>query len=141
MKSILLLSSLSFLSYASIPDYQLDVPCKNDFQCGDHGECVPFIFNTTENFCVCDDNVINLDNEICNYKQTSQLVAFLLSFFLGYLGIDRCYMSRGDGTAICIGIFKAITLGCLGIWWLIDWILILADPWNDGNGVPLHRFT
>ncbi len=52
-------------------------------------------------------------------KDKKWIVALLLSIFLGGLGIDRFYMGY-----IGTGILKLITLGGLGIWWLIDLIMI-----------------
>ena len=52
-------------------------------------------------------------------KKKTHLVALLLSIFLGELGIDRFYLGM-----IGTGILKLITLGCFGVWWLIDIILI-----------------
>lgn len=52
-------------------------------------------------------------------KGKKWVAVLLLSIFLGGLGIDRFYMGY-----IGTGILKLITLGGLGIWWLIDLILI-----------------
>ena len=49
------------------------------------------------------------------------MVSFLLSFFLGELGVDRFYL--GDTG---MGVGKLITCGGLGIWWLIDLFLIMG---------------
>jgi len=53
----------------------------------------------------------------------------LLSFFLGGLGVDRFYVGK-----IGTGILKLITVGGFGIWWLIDWILILSGKFTDKDG-------
>ena len=52
-------------------------------------------------------------------KKVNWLLVLLLSIFLGWLGIDRFVMGR-----VGTGILKLITFGGLGIWWLIDVILI-----------------
>jgi TM2 domain-containing membrane protein YozV len=62
------------------------------------------------------------------------LVALLLSIFLGELGIDRFYLGY-----IGLGILKLITCGGLGIWWLIDLILIAAGKLRDANGNELEK--
>ena len=64
----------------------------------------------------------------------SWLVALLLSIFLGELGIDRFYLGR-----IGTGILKLITLGGIGIWWLIDLILIATNSLKDSKGRPLVK--
>jgi len=62
------------------------------------------------------------------------LTALLLSIFVGALGVDRFYM-RLVGT----GILKLITLGGLGIWWVIDLILVATNSLKDKNGNYLQE--
>lgn len=62
------------------------------------------------------------------------LVALLLSVFVGFLGVDRFYVGH-----IGLGIVKLITCGGLGIWALIDIILIAIDNIRDKDGLPLRR--
>lgn len=62
------------------------------------------------------------------------LVALLLSIFLGSLGIDRFYLGK-----IGTGLLKLVTFGGLGIWWLIDVILIATGAMRDAQGRPLIR--
>jgi TM2 domain-containing membrane protein YozV len=52
-------------------------------------------------------------------KDKNWIAALLLSILVGSLGIDRFYMGY-----VGLGILKLITLGGLGIWWLIDLILV-----------------
>ncbi len=62
------------------------------------------------------------------------IVALLLSFFLGHLGIDRFYLGYTT-----LGVVKLITCGGLGVWHLIDFILIAMGNVPDANGLPLKR--
>ena len=64
----------------------------------------------------------------------SWLVALLLSIFAGGLGIDRFYLGL-----IGTGILKLITFGGLGIWTLIDIILIATNNLKDSEGRPLVK--
>ncbi len=55
------------------------------------------------------------------------LVAFLLSWFLGYLGIHRAYMGTSTGTIVAY----ILTGGGCGIVWTIDWIMLLIGVMNN----------
>ena len=65
----------------------------------------------------------------------SFLVTWLLSYFLGVLGVDRFYLGK-----IGTGVLKLITLGGCGIWWLIDLIMVLAGAAKDQDGYPLAGY-
>ncbi|MFF2177988.1 TM2 domain-containing protein [Lysinibacillus sp. NPDC058147] len=65
-------------------------------------------------------------------QQTSEknyIVMILLCFFLGGLGIHRFYVGK-----IGTGILMIITLGGLGIWALIDFIMIIIGNFKDKEG-------
>lgn len=66
----------------------------------------------------------------------NRLVAFLLCFFLGFLGIHRFYVGK-----IGTGIVQLLTLGGLGIWALIDLIMILAGAFKDKKGNLITEWT
>ncbi len=59
--------------------------------------------------------------------------ALLLSIFLGGLGIDRFYLGYTG-----LGILKLLTFGGLGVWWLIDIILIACGSLKEAPKVLLN---
>jgi hypothetical protein len=66
------------------------------------------------------------------FSSKSYVTALLLSFFVGYLGIDRFYLGQTG-----LGIGKLLTLGGCGVWALIDFILIAMRKVTDSQGNPL----
>ena len=66
------------------------------------------------------------------FSSKSYVTALLLSFFIGYLGIDRFYLGHTG-----LGIGKLLTFGGCGIWALIDFILIAMRKVTDSQGNPL----
>jgi TM2 domain-containing membrane protein YozV len=66
----------------------------------------------------------------------SRLVAFLLAFFLGTLGIHRFYVGKtGSGVAMLLISFTFVGLLVTGIWNLVDWIVILCGGFRDADGL------
>jgi TM2 domain-containing membrane protein YozV len=64
------------------------------------------------------------------------LPALLLCFFLGVFGAHRFYAGK-----IGTGILELLTLGGLGIWWLVDMILILTGSFRDRDGQKITEWT
>jgi TM2 domain-containing membrane protein YozV len=65
----------------------------------------------------------------------SRLVAALLAFFVGSLGVHRFYVGK-----VGTGILMLITLGALGIWTLIDFIVILVGSFRDKESRVLSNW-
>lgn len=69
-------------------------------------------------------------------SEKKRLVALLLCFFLGGLGIHRFYVGK-TGT----GILQIVTIaGFFGIWVLIDFIMIIAGKFTDKQGKVLETW-
>jgi len=66
------------------------------------------------------------------FSSKSYVTALLLSFFFGVLGVDRFYLGH-----VGVGLGKLFTFGGLGVWALIDFILVATKNVKDGQGVPL----
>ena len=71
-----------------------------------------------------------------NHSEKSRLVALLLCFFLGYLGVHRFYVGK-----VGTGVLMIFTLGGLGIWFLIDLIMISIGSFKDSNGRAVFVWT
>jgi TM2 domain-containing membrane protein YozV len=71
-----------------------------------------------------------------NISPKSRLVAALLCFFLGSFGVHRFYAGK-TGT----GILMLLTLGGLGIWTLVDFIMILVGSFKDKDGLLVFRWA
>lgn len=69
-----------------------------------------------------------------NISDKDWWATFLFCWFLGFLGIHRFYVGR-TGSAIAM----IFTMGGLGIWVLVDWIVILCGNFKDKDGKLIQR--
>lgn len=63
------------------------------------------------------------------------LITILLAFFVGNFGIHRFYHKK-----IWTGVLQLITLGCFGVWTIIDIIFIALEEFTDSNGNKIKIF-
>ena len=71
-----------------------------------------------------------------NASPKSRLITLLLCIFVGGLGIHRFYVGK-----IGTGILQILTVGGLGIWALIDLIMIVVGAFKDKDGRKLVNWT
>lgn len=67
------------------------------------------------------------------FSDKEWLTTVLLSWLLGYLGVDRFYLGHTG-----LGVAKLLTCGGLGIWAIIDLVLIIMRKIPDAQGRPLR---
>ena len=60
------------------------------------------------------------------------MVTLIVAILVGGLGIDRFYAG-----SIRLGVLKLVSLGGLGLWWLVDLIMLVTGNYKDGNGNPI----
>lgn len=105
-----------------------------------------------EKYCSECGALINIKAEICpkcgvrqtmittsvNSEITEQrnkwITCLLLCWFLGIFGAHRFYTGH-----TILGIIQLLTLGCCGIWTLIDFIIILSGNFKDAQGNPVKN--
>lgn len=66
----------------------------------------------------------------------SRLVALLLCIFFGVFGVHRFYVGK-----VGTGVLQLITIGGLGIWAMVDVILIVVGSFTDGDGRRVFQWV
>lgn len=102
---------------------------------------------STQKYCVECGARINAKAEICpvcgvrqpmhyyqdqcnnQIKDERWLACLLFCIFLGPLGVHRFYVGK-----VTTGIIQLLTFGGLGIWYLIDLIMIVMGKFRDSEG-------
>ncbi|MCL2261302.1 MAG: NINE protein [Fibromonadales bacterium] len=69
--------------------------------------------------------------EIANTEKSdiNWSMLFFISFILGMLGVDKFYLGHKKQ-----GIWKLLTLGGFGFWWILDLIIIMFGEVQDASG-------
>ena len=69
----------------------------------------------------------------CDQEAKDPVTIFVVSFFLGGLGIDRFVLGQ-----TILGLIKLITLAGCGLWWFIDLFLIMGAT-KEVNAASAYR--
>tara|TARA_Y100000592_G_scaffold94189_1_gene158582 strand:- start:467 stop:787 length:321 start_codon:yes stop_codon:yes gene_type:complete len=86
---------------------------------------------TQEEFDLQKDKLLNSSTTT---STTDWLTLFLLTFFVGVLGVHRFYVGK-----IGTGFLMLLTLGGLGVWFLVDLILVVTGQFTNKDGQKIPR--
>ena len=70
-----------------------------------------------------------------NVSPKKRTIVAILCFFLGSLGVHRFFVGKTGS-----GVGMLLTLGGLGIWTLIDFIMILVGKFTDKDGLIVEEW-
>ena len=73
-------------------------------------------------------------NEKRGVSEKGFVPTLLLCFFLGVIGVHRFYVGK-----IGTGVLQLLTFGGLGIWCLIDFVMIVVGNFTDKQGRLIKR--
>lgn len=118
--------------------------CYSNRDCG-HGKCDEVIAIDNKvigSECICDSDYYMVDDGVCDGRMLSGLATLIISILFGELGIDLCFLARGNPSYIFFGVVKGLTGGCCGVWYVFDIVLIAMGLMTDGYGhylTPIMR--
>lgn len=75
---------------------------------------------------------IKIQSVLATRPRKNWLTTLLLCIFFGLLGVHRFYTGNKR-----IAIAQLLTTGGLGVWVLVDLVLIITDSYRDGAGNSL----
>ena len=94
------------------------------------------------NYCCCENFIRKIPNikpyhKFCNCRYSGHYftTTLIYSILLGFLGMDRFCLGH-TGTAVG----KLLTLGGVGIWWIVDIVLLVSGglmPEDGSNWEPV----
>lgn len=89
-------------------------------------------------FCRCQNEWAGPE---CRTRRKSQIGAFVLSLFFGFLGLDMFYLELYK-----LGICKLLTCGGFGVWWLLDIVRtgvgpVYARNYRTASDLPTWAFV
>jgi len=113
----------------------------SSLQCSGRGVCKawdPSNIESTLAFCECDRDWADPE---CRTKRRSQVVAYILSLFFGFLGADQFYLGFAGA-----GLLKLFTFGGFGILWITDIVRIgsanvYANGYRTAADLPHYGFV
>ena len=69
-------------------------------------------------------------------SEKRKLPAFLLCLFFGWLGVHRFYVGK-----VGTGVLQILTLGGLGLWTLLDLLVIVLGGFTDKEGRLITKWV
>jgi len=95
-------------------------------------QLIDYIFILTDAFSDSEGRPIRRADQIQSQSSKDFIPTFFLCSFLGIFGIHRFYTGN-----FLSAILMLLTLGGLGIWVLIDTLMILTGGYKDGEGLTV----
>ncbi len=140
------------MKYCSKCGAELENDAKFCYVCGEKCKTSqvtnPFVNeNSTNNNAsnpIVNESTTNINASTSNVSDKSRAAAAILAFFLGGLGIHNFYLGRTKQGVIQLVLFLFCWLYIpaiiVGIWAIVDFVLILCGNVIDGNGKIVSKW-